>query len=167
MRIHDITSCDVNNGEGFRVTLWVAGCTHHCKGCQNPQTWDFNGGKTFDKEAHDYLFSELSKSYMQGLTFSGGDPLCSPVEVTQLAKEIKEKLPQKDIWLYTGFTLEQIQASPTMSKILPYVDVIVDGEYVESLRDVTLAFRGSRNQRIIHFKNGKVDKIEGGKVITN
>lgn len=156
MRIHDITSCDVNNGEGFRVTLWVAGCTHHCKGCQNPQTWDFNGGKPFGKEAHDYLFSELAKPYIQGITFSGGDPLCSPEDVTELAKEIKEKLPSKDIWLYTGFTIEQIQASPVLSKILPYVDVIVDGEYVEALRDVTLAFRGSRNQRIVRLENGKV-----------
>lgn len=99
---------------------------------------------------------------MQGLTFSGGDPLCSPVEVTALAKEIKEKLPEKDIWLYTGFTWEQIKASPVMSKILPYVDVIVDGEYEESLRDVTLAFRGSRNQRIIRLKNGEIDSVEGG-----
>lgn len=155
MRIHDITSCDVNNGEGFRVTLWVAGCTHHCKGCQNPQTWDFMGGKPFGKEAHDYLFAELGKSYIKGLTLSGGDPLCSPEDVTALAKEIKEKLPTKDIWLYTGFTFEQIQASPVMSKILPYVDVIVDGEYVEALRDVTLAFRGSSNQRIIRLEHNK------------
>lgn len=151
MRFHDITSCDVNNGEGFRVTLWVAGCTHHCKGCQNPQTWDFGGGKPFDKEAHDYLFAELAKPYIQGLTFSGGDPLCSPADVTQLAKEVKATLPDKDIWLYTGFTIEQIRASKVLSMILPYVDVIVDGEYVEALRDVTLAFRGSRNQKIIRL----------------
>ena len=111
MRFHDITTCDVNNGEGFRVTLWVAGCTHHCQGCQNPETWDFKGGQTFGKEAHDYLFSELSKPYIQGVTFSGGDPLCSAGEVTALAKEIKEKLPGKDIWLYTGFTIEQIEAN--------------------------------------------------------
>lgn len=158
MRFHDITSCDVNNGEGFRVTLWVAGCTHHCKGCQNPETWDFNGGQPFDEVAHQYLFDELAKPYIQGLTFSGGDPLCSPVEVTALAKEVKERMPEKDIWLYTGFTLEQIQASPVLSKVLPYVDVIVDGEYVEALRDVTLAFRGSRNQRIIKLKTLRKDK---------
>lgn len=153
MRIHDITSCDVNNGEGFRVTLWVAGCTHHCHGCQNPQTWDFMGGKPFDKVAHDYLMAELAKPYIKGLTLSGGDPLCSAEDVTALAKEVKEKLPGKDIWLYTGFTYEQIQASPTMSKILPYVDVIIDGEYVEALRDVTLAFRGSSNQRLIRINH--------------
>lgn len=160
MRIFDITSCDVNNGTGFRVTLWVAGCTHHCKGCQNAETWDFKGGQPFGSEAHDYLLSELAKPYIQGITFSGGDPLCSPDEVTALAKEIKEKLPEKDIWVYTGFTIEQIEADPKLSQILPYADVIVDGEYKEALRDVTLAFRGSRNQRILWLKNGKIVKKE-------
>ena len=159
MRFHDITTCDVNNGEGFRVTLWVAGCTHHCQGCQNPETWDFKGGQPFGKEAHDYLFSELSKPYIQGVTFSGGDPLCSAGEVTALAKEIKEKLPAKDISLYTGFTIAPIAANDMLKHILPYVDVIVDGEYVKALRDVTLAFRGSRNQRIISIKNGKTVKM--------
>ena len=75
MRIYDITSCDVNNGEGIRVTLWVAGCRHRCPGCQNPETWDFNGGYAFDKEARDFLFNELGKSYIDGLALSGGDPL--------------------------------------------------------------------------------------------
>jgi anaerobic ribonucleoside-triphosphate reductase activating protein len=164
MRIFDITSCDVNNGDGFRVTLWVAGCTHHCKGCQNPETWDFKGGQPFGPEAHEYLFSELAKPYIQGITFSGGDPLCSPDEVTALAKEIKEKLPKKDIWVYTGYTIEQIEADPKLAQILPYADVIVDGEYVQALRDVTLAFRGSRNQRIFYLKDGKViQKEEYGK----
>ncbi len=160
MRIFDITSCDVNNGDGFRVTLWVAGCTHHCKGCQNPETWDFQGGQPFRPEAHEYLFSELAKPYIQGITFSGGDPLCSPDEVAALAKEIKEKLPKKDIWVYTGYTIEQIEADPKLRQILPYADVIVDGEYVQALRDVTLAFRGSRNQRILWLKDGKIVRKE-------
>ena len=99
------------------------------------------------------------RPYIQGITFSGGDPLCSAGEVTALAKEIKEKLPGKDIWLYTGFTIEQIEANDKLKQILPYVDVIVDGEYVKALRDVTLAFRGSRNQRIISIKNGKTVKM--------
>lgn len=150
MRFHDITTCDVNNGEGFRVTLWVAGCSHHCPGCQNPQTWDFNGGRPFDKAAHDYLLAELAKSYIDGLTLSGGDPLFSLDDIVDLSKEIKEKMPEKNIWLYTGFTIEQIRQS-RLKAILPYVDVIVDGPYVESLRDVTLAFRGSSNQRIIRL----------------
>ena len=160
MRIFDITSCDVNNGEGFRVTLWVAGCTHHCKGCQNAETWDFQGGQPFGQEAHDYLLAELAKPYIQGITFSGGDPLCSPEDVTALAKEIKEKFPQKDIWVYTGFTFEEIEADPKLSQILPYADVIVDGPYVQALRDVTLAFRGSRNQRILWLKDGKIIRKE-------
>ena len=157
MRFHDITTCDVNNGEGFRVTLWVAGCTHHCQGCQNPETWDFKGGQPFGKEAHDYLFSELSKPYIQGVTFSGGDPLCSAGEVTALAKEIKEKLPGKDIWLYTGFTIEQIEANDKLKQILPYVDVIVDGEYVKALSALTLAFRVSRSRPTMSVVQGKTD----------
>lgn len=150
MRIHDITSCDVNNGEGIRVTLWVSGCNHHCPGCQNPETWSFDSGQPFDKEAHDYLFEELSKPYMDGLTLSGGDPLYSFDDILPLVKEIKQKLPEKNIWLYTGFTMEQIEAS-RLREILPCIDVIIDGPYVESLRDVTLAFRGSSNQRLIRL----------------
>lgn len=153
MRIYDITSCDVNNGEGIRVTLWVAGCRHRCPGCQNPETWDFNGGYAFDKEARDFLFNELGKSYIDGLTLSGGDPLYSVDEIVPLCKEIKEKFPEKNIWLYTGFTLEEIQASPSLKKILPYIDVLIDGPYVEALRDVTLEFRGSSNQRLIRFNH--------------
>lgn len=160
MRFHDITTCDVNNGDGFRVTLWVAGCMHHCKGCQNPETWDFKGGQPFGPEAHDYLLSELAKPYIQGITFSGGDPLGSPDEVTALAKEIKEKLPTKDIWVYTGYTIEQIEADERLRQILPYADAIVDGEFVQPLRDVTLAFRGSRNQRILRLKDGKIVRKE-------
>lgn len=154
MRFHDITSCDVNNGEGIRVTLWVAGCSHHCPGCQNPETWGFNSGREFDKEAHDYLFSELSKPYIDGLTLSGGDPLYSLDDLLPILKELKDKLPEKNVWLYTGFTMEQIEAS-RLKEILPYVDVIIDGPYVEALRDVTLAFRGSSNQRLIRLEHKK------------
>lgn len=99
------------------------------------------------------LISRVSRS-------PGGDPLCSPEDVTALAKEIKEKFPQKDIWIYTGFTFEEIEADPKLAQILPYADVIVDGEYVQALRDVTLAFRGSRNQRILWLKDGKIVRKE-------
>lgn len=160
MRYHDITTCDVNNGEGFRVTLWVAGCSHHCKGCQNPETWDFNGGRPFDEAAHAYLFEQLAKPYIQGLTLSGGDPLCSVTGVCQLAKEIKDTLPDKDIWLYTGFTFSQIRDSKTLSAILPYIDVIVDGEYEEEKRDISLAFRGSANQKIIRLNGKNTEKTK-------
>lgn len=118
------------------------------------------GGQPFGKEAHDYLFKELSKSYIQGLTLSGGDPLDSYDDILTLAREIKTKMPEKDIWVYTGYTMEQILVS-SLKGILPYVDVIVDGPYIESERDVTLAFRGSRNQRIIRLHDGEITAIEG------
>lgn len=156
MRFHDITTCDVNNGEGIRVTLWVAGCDHHCPGCQNPETWDFKSGQPFDEEAHDYLLSELAKPYIDGLTLSGGDPLYSLDDLLPLLKEIKQKMPDKNVWLYTGFTMEQIEAS-RLRDILPYVDVVIDGPYVQALRDVTLAFRGSSNQRLIRLNHKKAD----------
>ena len=151
IRFHNISTCDVNNGEGFRVTLWVAGCSHHCKGCRNEQTWDFCGGRPFTEADKEYLFSELDKSYIQGLTLSGGDPLDTFDDVLALTREIRSAYPTKDIWLYTGYTIEQIE-SGHMAEILPLLDVVVAGRYIESERDVTLAFRGSRNQRIIRLK---------------
>lgn len=157
LRFHNITSCDVNNGEGFRVTLWVAGCSHHCKGCQNEQTWSFTGGRPFTDADKQYLFSELSKSYVQGLTLSGGDPLDSFSDVIALVREVRDAFPAKDIWLYTGYTMEQIEDG-NMAEILPLLDVVVDGPYIEEQRDVTLAFRGSRNQRIIKLKSKKVKR---------
>ena len=141
IRFHNISTCDVNNGEGFRVTLWVAGCSHHCKGCQNEQTWDFCGGRPFTEADKEYLFSELDKSYIQGLTLSGGDPLDTFDDVLALTREVRS----------TGYTIEQIE-SGHMAEILPLLDVVVDGRYIESERDVTLVFRGSRNQRIIRLK---------------
>lgn len=151
MRFHDITSCDVNNGEGFRVTLWLSGCTHHCPGCQNPQTWDFQGGRPFTDADRDYLLKELNHPYIQGLTLSGGDPLDSYDDLLPLVKTVRKQLPEKDIWLYTGYTMEQIEASK-LKGILPYIDVVIDGPYVQALRDVSLAFRGSSNQRLIRLK---------------
>ena len=145
MRFHDITSCDVNNGEGFRVTLWLAGCTHHCP------------GQPFTEADRDYLISELDHPYIQGLTLSGGDPLDSLDDLLPLVKYIRAKLPSKDIWLYTGYTIEQIKAS-RLKAILPYVDVIVDGPYIAAQRDVSLAFRGSANQRIIELSHPQDEK---------
>lgn len=158
MRYENITYPDVNNGNGCRVTLWVSGCTHHCKGCQNKQTWDFNSGNVFDGKAKKELIDILRLPYIRGLTLSGGDPLCSYEDVLSLVKEIKEFLPNKDIWLYTGFTFDTIK--DTMNEILNYVDVIVDGEFIENKRDVTLAFRGSSNQRIWE-KDNNVFKLSG------
>ena len=147
MRYHDITKDDMKNGDGLRVCLWVAGCDHCCKECQNPQTWDPNGGIPFDEAAKAEIFEQLDKSYIAGITFTGGDPLYfGNVEtVTNLAREIKEKYPDKTVWMYTGFTWEAVRSLPVME----YVDVLVDGEYKAAERDVTLMWKGSANQRVI------------------
>lgn len=146
------------NGDGLRVVLWVAGCSHCCKGCQNPLTWDPNGGVLFDDKAKEEIFAELEKDYISGITFSGGDPmhLRNEDDVTALAKEIRTKFPQKTIWLYTGNSWE------TMKKreIVRYLDVLVDGEYECDKRDTLLHWRGSSNQRVINVQETlKQDKI--------
>lgn len=158
MNISGITYPDVNNGTGCRVTLWVSGCVHHCKGCHNQETWDFNHGRVFDSALKKQLFDILSKKYIKGLTLSGGDPLCSYDDVLKLIIDVKNTFPDKDIWLFTGFTKGFIDNH--YSKILDYVDFIVDGKYIEEERDVSLAFRGSRNQRIWKkYQNGDFEVI--------
>ena len=157
-----ITKNDIANGPGVRCVLWVAGCDLHCKGCHNPQTWDFNVGKLFDENAKNELFEVLNKPYIQGITFSGGNPIERPYEIFLLAKEIKEKFPNKDIWLYSGYTYEQIFQVREKLKVLLYIDVLVDGPYIEEQRDISLAFRGSRNQRLIDVK----ETLKQGKIIT-
>lgn len=150
MRYHNITKDDMNNGDGLRVVLWVAGCSHHCKNCQNPITWDPDGGILFDDEAKKEIFEQLDKPYISGITFSGGDPLhpANRVEVRSLAEEIKQKYPDKTIWLYTGDSWESIYHYALMK----YVDVVVDGEFMIEKRDVTLMWKGSSNQRVIDVK---------------
>lgn len=164
MNYHKIEKTSVANGTGVRVVLWVSGCSLHCKGCHNPETWGYNSGKLFDEEAKKELFEALDKPYIQGITFSGGHPLENEnVEtVYLLIKEIKEKFPTKDIWLYTGYTLEQIY--PTVvtdnldlnriykQEIIEMCDVVVDGKYIEELKDITLKWKGSSNQRVIDVK---------------
>lgn len=146
MRSFGITYPDVNNGLGFRVTLWVSGCEHHCKGCHNKETWDFNGGNEFTDEDKNELFDVLKKPHINGLTLSGGDPLCSYQDVLKLTKEVKENFPKKDIWLFTGFTKKHMDEN--FKDILEYLDFIVDGKFVEELKDLSLPFRGSKNQKI-------------------
>ncbi|MCR4586277.1 MAG: anaerobic ribonucleoside-triphosphate reductase activating protein [Lachnospiraceae bacterium] len=147
MRYHNITHDDMLNGDGLRVVLWVAGCEHCCKGCQNPQTWDAEGGLPFDEAAKAEIFEQLDKSYISGLTFSGGDPLFpgNRVDVRKLAQEVKEKYPDKTIWLYTGYLWEQVLHYPVMQ----YVDVLVDGEFEQDKFDANLRWKGSANQRVI------------------
>jgi len=147
MNYQNITSPDMNNGSGLRCVLWVSGCTHHCINCQNPQTWDCQSGIPFDKSAKKEILEELSRDYISGLTLSGGDPLHpqNVQEITLLIKEVKKKFPNKNIWLYTGFIFEDIQDL----ELIQYIDVLVDGKYIEELRDVKLHWCGSSNQRII------------------
>lgn len=150
MRYHNITTDDMLNGDGLRVVLWVAGCEHQCKNCHNPDTWDIDSGIPFDSAAKEELFSELRKSYISGITFSGGDPLHTRnrAEVANLIYEIKKDFPGKTIWLYTGYEWEDICNLFYISK----VDVIVDGVYKESMRDNNLCWRGSSNQDVIDVK---------------
>lgn len=159
MNYHNITKCDVLNGEGVRVVLWLAGCSHHCPNCQNPITWDKNGGLKFDLDAKNELFEALSCEDIDGITFSGGDPLfCdNRQEVGELIEEIKSKFPNKNIWLYTGYEWEEICTLP----FIKLVDVVVDGKFMQSLNDNKLLWKGSSNQRVIDVKK----TLASGKVV--
>ena len=139
------------NGDGLRVVLWTAGCSHHCPGCQNPVTWDPDGGAPFTDAEKQEIFDELEKDYVSGITFSGGDPLhhANVWDVTALAREIREKYPEKTIWVYTGYLWEDVRSISLMKD----TDVLVDGRYVEELRDVNLHWKGSANQRVIDVQS--------------
>ena len=147
MRYHNITKDDMLNGDGLRVVLWVAGCNHHCKECQNPITWDVNGGLEFTDAEKKEIFDELDKSYVSGITFSGGDPLhpANKDTVLALAKEIRKKYPKKTIWLYSGYEWEEVKDW----EIVKYLDVMVDGKFKIELLDPQLYWKGSSNQRVI------------------
>ena len=147
MRYHNITIDDMLNGDGLRVVLWMAGCTHGCYKCQNPVTWDPDGGLLFDEAAKEEVFEALGKSYTSGIKFSGGDTLYigSRLDLLELIKEIKEKFPTKTMWLYTGYLWEEIKHLELVS----YLDVLVDGEFIYEQLDATLKWKGSANQRVI------------------
>lgn len=173
---HNITHDDMNNGNGLRVVLWLSGCSHHCYNCQNPQTWNPNSGIPFDESAKQEIFNELSKDYISGITFSGGDPLHENNldEVLKLVQEIRISFPEKTIWLYTGYELSEIIKQEQYEKvsgipsvwskrweIVSNVDVLVDGEYIDEQKDLTLKWRGSKNQRVISIP----ETLEQGKVV--
>ncbi len=162
-----ISKCDIANGTGIRVVLWVSGCSLHCKGCHNPETWDFYSGKPFDDNAKQELFDALNKPWIKGITLSGGHPLEfeNLQDIDTLIQEVREKFPDKNIWLYTGYELNTsnfitkirgVTQKDTqhnyMCEILNNCDVVVDGPYIEDQRDVSLPFRGSKNQRLIDVK---------------
>ena len=146
MRILDIIHQTTADGPGFRVSVYAAGCNHRCPGCHNPQSWDMKGGREMTVEE---VFAEIEKDdFSTGVTFTGGDPFYQVEEFTELSKLITERTT-KNIWCYTGFTYEEIVENEKLSVLLPYLDALVDGPYIESQRDVSLRFRGSKNQRII------------------
>lgn len=159
MRYHNITTDDMLNGDGLRTVLWVAGCPHRCQGCHNPITWDVDGGIPFDEAAEAELFEKLSADYISGITFSGGDPLhhANRDEVTRLAKRVRAEYPEKTIWLYTGYTWDEISDLEVVSLL----DVLVDGRFEKNLFDAKLHWKGSSNQRVIDVK----ETLEHGKIV--
>ena len=163
MNYMKIDKSSICNGLGWRVVLWVSGCAMRCQNCFNKETWDCNAGQPFDEKAKQFLFEQLSKPYIKGVSISGGHPLDPHnfEDVLALVKEAKEKFPSKDIWLYTGYLYEELYYRE-ISRILLYIDVLVDGPYIEEQRDITLAFRGSRNQRLINVP----ETLKQGKIIT-
>ncbi|MFV0480145.1 MAG: anaerobic ribonucleoside-triphosphate reductase activating protein [Anaerorhabdus sp.] len=158
MNYHNITNVDMVNGEGLRVVLWLSGCSHACPSCHNQKTWDPASGILFDGEAKQELFNYLQAEYISGVTLSGGDPfyIDHREEVKELLKEIKRSFPQKSIWVYTGYIMEEI-SDP---HLLESIDVLVDGMFIEALSSVEYPWAGSENQRIIDvaksLKEGEV-----------
>ena len=159
MNYGNIKECDIADGPGVRVSLFVSGCRHHCKGCFNKETWDFHYGMPYTKETEDEIIRLLAPSYIQGLTLLGGEPFEpeNQKELAGLLKRVRETYPDKDIWCYTGYLYDvdlpeggRVHTEVT-EEMLSYIDVLVDGEFIEEEKDVTLVFRGSRNQRIIEL----------------
>lgn len=159
MNYQKISHNDVSNGSGVGMVLWVSGCTQHCFGCHNPETWDFNSGIPYTPEIETEIINSLKPDYISRLTLSGGHPLEAEniKTVFDLCKKVKSIYPNKKIWLYTGYTWENINGLP----ILKYVDVLVDGKFVQDLRDITLKWKGSSNQRVIDVQKS----LEKGKII--
>lgn len=157
MHYGEIKNCDIANGIGVRVTLFVSGCTNRCKGCFQPETWDFSYGNTYTKETEDSLIELLRPSYITGLTLLGGEPFepSNQRELVKLLRRVKSELPSKNVWAFTGFTLESLlEREPhprceVTDEMLSMIDVLVDGKFEEDKKDISLRFRGSSNQRII------------------
>lgn len=164
MNYIQIDKSSISNGLGVRVVLWISGCTIHCDGCQNPETWNFTTGFTFDKDTKNKLFELLGKEWIKGITISGGNPLeyKNLPDLYDLIQDLKEHFPDKDIWLYTGYELTIKDFDTNVESewdnkflknyILSMCNVVIDGPYIESQRDITLPFKGSTNQRLIDVK---------------
>ena len=167
MNYATIKPIDVANGPGVRVSLFVSGCTHHCKGCFNSEAWDFNYGKPFETQAEEEIFSALSPDYIEGFSLLGGEPFEPQNQEALLPflRRLKEKFPNKSIWCYSGYSFEDIIAGNVGDKLtavsmLSLIDILIDGEFIEEQKDLHLRFRGSANQRIIDVKKSlRADKI--------
>ena len=159
MNYAKINKADIANGIGVRVTLFVSGCTHRCKGCFNAEAWDFNYGEQFTEQTENELLEALSPDYINGITLLGGEPF-EPTNQRGLLpflKRVKEEYPSKTIWAFSGFTFEQLTKESrarceVTDEMLKLIDVLVDGQFVEELKDISLRFRGSSNQRLIDLK---------------
>lgn len=157
MHYGQIKNCDIANGEGVRVTLFVSGCTNHCEGCFQPQTWDFCYGKLFTKETEDEIIAMLAPEYISGLTLLGGEPFEPENQRALLpfVERVREKYPEKTIWAFSGFTIEQLWQEGShprcevTDRLLSLLDVLVDGRFVLAKKNISLRFRGSENQRLL------------------
>lgn len=165
MHYSNIKDCDIANGTGVRITLFVSGCTNHCRNCFQPQTWDFDYGEEFDKAAEDKLIDMLKPDYIQGLTLLGGEPMEPDNQrgLLHFVKRVRETYPGKDIWCFTGFTYEQLKEDGShprcevTDELLDNIDVLVDGRFVEELKSPALQFRGSSNQRLIDMNKTRAE----------
>lgn len=162
MNYATIKSYDIADGPGVRVSLFVSGCRHHCKGCFNAETWDFHYGQPYTHKTQEEILRALKPDYIQGFTLLGGEPFEpeNQVELVHLLKAVRQAYPKKDIWCYTGYLydVDLIEGGKVFTgvteEMLSYIDVLVDGEFIEAEKDLSLQFRGSRNQRIIHLREG-------------
>ncbi len=153
MRYAKIREMDISNGEGIGVALFTQGCPHHCKNCFNQETWDYDGGKEWTVDVEDSFLKLLDRPFIKRVTFLGGEPMVYPEELVLLCKKIREKRPDIKIWLYSGYTYGEIRLNKQMCKTLDCIDILVDGRFIEGLKDVNLKFKGSSNQRIIDVHN--------------
>ena len=169
MNYGEIKKTDIANGEGVRVSLFVSGCTHHCKGCFNAETWDFNFGKEFTDEARSEVIDALRPDYIKGLSLLGGEPFEPQNQrvLVGLLREVKSLFPEKDVWCYTGYLLDKELLNDSRARcevtdeMLSMIDVLVDGEFKQEQKDISLKFRGSSNQRIIDVKKS----LKSGEIV--
>ncbi len=160
-----IKKSDIANGIGVRVSLFVSGCTHHCRGCFNEETWDFHYGEPFDERAREKIFTWLKPDYVDGLTVLGGEPFehVNQQALVPFLEEVKKRYPQKTVWCYTGYVFDtdilnvMVPEWEETGRLLSLIDVLVDGPFVEEKKDITLRFRGSSNQRLIDVKKSLAD----------